>query len=570
MGYEVIARKWRPQQFDDVVGQAHVTETLKNAIQSNRLAHAYLFVGPRGIGKTSIARILAKALNCAKGSTVSPCGECDSCREIVSGVSLDVLEIDGASNNGVDQVRDLRDTVKYAPARGPFKIYIIDEVHMLSTAAFNALLKTLEEPPKHVKFIFATTEPDKILATIISRCQRFDLRRIPVPQIIERLELIAKDEKVKISPDALLAIARGAEGGLRDAESALDQLISFKGKTISEADVLSVFGLVARETLETLAAGVLSGDVAGVINCVAELDAAGKDLRRLVLELLAHFRNLLICMYVDDPGEGLDLTDAQVDVLRRQVGMTDSERVLRVVRILSEAEDKMRYALSRRVALEMALIRSARAATVVSIDDILRKIKALASGQAGAALAPPPTADLGKPAAPGPSKKSTGGKQGEPCARSPRPESAADFDRDLERLVLQWQEIVERVGRAAVGTTGALVDAQPIEVDARRVVLAFDPEFEEELQNVQNPRALKAMQVVLKDVLRRAVGVEFKLQALTHDRRKPEAAGPLAQKAGREESGKRNAPRTPHEWGQEPLVEQALDMFGGTIGDIRQ
>src|SRR5260221_8604268 len=214
--YQVLARKWRPQQFDDVVGQEHVTTTLKNAIEQNRLAHAYLFVGPRGIGKTSTARIFAKALNCVKGPTVTPCDKCDNCKEITEGRSLDVLEIDGASNNGVEQERELRDTVRYAPARGKFKIYIIDEVHMLTTQAFNPLLNTLKEPPAQVKFIFATTEPQKVLPTILSRCQRFDLRRIPANLIVKHLKEIAKKEKVLVDDEALAAIARGAEGGLRD------------------------------------------------------------------------------------------------------------------------------------------------------------------------------------------------------------------------------------------------------------------------------------------------------------------------------------------------------------------
>src|ERR1700747_2109693 len=243
VSYQVFARKYRPQIFDDVLGQDHVVRTLKNAITERRLAHAYLFVGPRGTGKTSTARILAKALNCIHGPTVNPCGVCDSCREISQGISLDVLEIDGASNNSVDQVRELRENVRFAPTRGNFKVYIIDEVHMLTQQAFNALLKTLEEPPAHVIFVFATTEPHKVLPTILSRCQRFDLRRIPTQIIAKHLSYIAKKEEVTLTQEAAEAIAVAAEGGLRDAESMLDQLVAFCGNAIGESEVLEVFGL---------------------------------------------------------------------------------------------------------------------------------------------------------------------------------------------------------------------------------------------------------------------------------------------------------------------------------------
>jgi DNA polymerase-3 subunit gamma/tau len=261
MSYQVIARKYRPQRFRDVVGQEHVTQTLAHAIEQQRIAHAYLFCGPRGTGKTTIARIFAKCLNCTGGPKVE-FDEGDSrCQEIAEGRSLDVFEIDGASNNGVEQVRELRETCKYAPASSKYKIYIIDEVHMLSTAAFNALLKTLEEPPEHVKFMFATTDPEKVLPTILSRCQRFDLRRIPAALIAKHLTQIAGLEKVKIHPAALYAIARGATGAMRDAESALDQLISFCGDKIEEADVLSMFGLTAQGQLLDLTRAVLVGEV---------------------------------------------------------------------------------------------------------------------------------------------------------------------------------------------------------------------------------------------------------------------------------------------------------------------
>ena len=249
------------------MGQAHVSRTLKNAVAQNRLAHAYLFVGPRGVGKTSTARILAKSLNCVKGPTVTPCGECDNCREIAAGNSLDVIEIDGASNNSVDDVRQLRENVRYAPAKGRYKIYLIDEVHMLSPAAFNALLKTLEEPPEHVKFIFATTEPQKVLPTILSRCQRFDLHRIPANLIAKHLQFISGKEKITLEPPAAHAIARGAEGGLRDAESMLDQLVAFCGEKISENDVLNVFGFTSEQTVVDLLGGFCEPKLRGRSIC---------------------------------------------------------------------------------------------------------------------------------------------------------------------------------------------------------------------------------------------------------------------------------------------------------------
>ncbi|MFL6515416.1 MAG: DNA polymerase III subunit gamma/tau, partial [Chthoniobacterales bacterium] len=294
MSYQVFARKYRPQTFDDLVGQAHVSQTLKNAVEQNRLAHAYLFVGPRGVGKTSTARILAKSLNCIHGPTVTPCGVCDNCKEIAAGNSLDVIEIDGASNNSVEDVRELRDNVRYAPAKGRFKIYLIDEVHMLSSAAFNALLKTLEEPPPHVKFIFATTEPQKVLPTILSRCQRFDLHRIPANLIAQHLQFIAGKEKITLDPAAANAIARGAEGGLRDAESMLDQLVAFCGNNISEKDVLNVFGFTSQQTVADLTNKILHGSTADAVQLLHNECESGKDMMKLMSDLIAYLRDLLV------------------------------------------------------------------------------------------------------------------------------------------------------------------------------------------------------------------------------------------------------------------------------------
>lgn len=376
MSYEVLARKWRPQQFDQVVGQAPVIQTLSRAILTGRVAHAYIFVGPRGTGKTTTARLVAKALNCMNlGPNAEPCDHCASCQEIMSGSSLDVIEIDGASNNTVDQSRELRENVRYAPARGPYKIYIIDEVHMLSTGAFNALLKTLEEPPAHAKFLLATTDVHKVPITILSRCQRFDLHRIGLREIAGRLREIATAEKWTISDEALFAIARSADGGLRDAESALDQIIAFKGETVTEEDVLDVFGWASWSTLSAMAVSIIKGDAPALLTAIACQYEAGRDLQRLLQELLGHFRNMLVLKHAPELGASFDLAASQLEELRKQAEEADGEKLLRIVGILTAAANQARFALSRRTVLEVALLKAARAATVVGIDEIIARLQ---------------------------------------------------------------------------------------------------------------------------------------------------------------------------------------------------
>jgi len=579
MAYEVLARKWRPQQFDDVVGQKHVTETLKNALNSGRVAHAYLFVGPRGVGKTSTARIFAKALNCEKGPTDTPCDKCDSCREIMAGNSMDVLEIDAASNTGVDSVRELRENVQYAPARGPFKIYIIDEVHMLSTAAFNALLKTLEEPPPHVKFVFATTEPQKILATILSRCQRFDLRRIPQREIVGRLAEIAKAEGIKIDEDALLAIARGAEGGLRDAESAMDQLIAFRGKKIKEEDVLSVFGLVARQTLEALVTAVLAGDVPKAIELVFELDESGKDIQRVVVELLEQFRSILVCQYAGEKFVGRDLTEAEVLSVRKQAELATSGRVLRVVDILTEADSRMRYALSRRTLLETALIRGARAATVVSLDEVLVRLERLGSGSVSSAGASPaqiaPEKPREKTSAPQAVRESAPVKKKPEPELKTKPVSPKSPEEEVRLLAEQWHEFVERVGRVAVLARNYLVDAKPVKVVGNVVTIGFDPEFADNKDHIDVGRNRKAIQKVLSEFLHRD-GITADFTVLD-----AKSTLPGDVKVGDTSPGDRAAEsiqgsksmmsrKTKEKWIADPTVRKTLEMFNGDVVDIRE
>ncbi|MGN0887800.1 MAG: DNA polymerase III subunit gamma/tau [Kiritimatiellia bacterium] len=399
--------KYRPMTFNDVVGQEHVVRTLRNAIESGRIANAYLFIGPRGIGKTTTSRILAKALNCTNPKGVEPCGECENCRQIAAGRSIDVTELDAASHNKVEDVKPIMDAVQFKPVASRFKIFIVDECHMLTGAAWNALLKTLEEPPPYVKFIFATTEGDKLLATIISRCQRFDLRRIQTHQIVSRLRYICEQEKINADEDALLAIARGAEGGMRDALSSLDQLIAFTGDRITEEDALGVFGLVSRKALEDLAGAILKGDAATILRSVETFDSAGKNMRRLAGELMQHFRNLLVYQTLGAAENGLEATPDQIKTLSEQAKLCPPERIFRVADQLAEMEDKLRYVLSVRTLIEMTLIRASRIATVASIEELMRAVWALkgpvaasATAVSGPVSAPSPVPAAAPPASP--------------------------------------------------------------------------------------------------------------------------------------------------------------------------
>ncbi len=366
--YQVIARKWRPQTFDDVVGQDHVVRTLRNAIARNRIAHAYLFVGPRGTGKTSTARIFAKALNVTGGPKADFDVNDPICVSIADGSCLDVIEIDGASNNGIEQVRELRDTVRYAPAQGKFKVYIIDEVHMLSNQAFNALLKTLEEPPAHVKFIFATTDVQKVLPTIISRCQRFDLKPIPSELIVQRLKKIAAVEKIKVSDAALASIARMADGGMRDAQSIFDQMISFCGTEVGEADVLDVYGLVSSEKIAALASALAAGDHKKIVELVDEADENGRDLYRLLVDVQTQVRAALL----DSIAKG-----GNSEVLG--ASMT-TEQLTRLLDGLREGENGVKHGLSEKINFEVALLKAVEASRARAIDSLIKEIATMAEG----------------------------------------------------------------------------------------------------------------------------------------------------------------------------------------------
>ena len=363
--YQVIARRWRPRSFDDIVGQDHIVRTLRNAIENRRIAHAYLFVGPRGTGKTSTARVFAKALNAEGGPNVNPPEDSSVSQAIMAGNCLDVIEIDGASNNSVDQIRDLREECQYAPSQCTYKIYIIDEVHMLSASAFNALLKTLEEPPSHVKFIFATTEAQKLLATIVSRCQRFEFRPISEGVLVERLKQIAEAESVDVEEGALHSIARLATGGMRDAQSILDQMISFCGTRILESDVLDVYGLVGPDRLLELAGAMGRQDFPTVVNLVEAFSEEGRDLYRVLLDLEALFREAMM-EAIQGSGES--------DRIGERLS---TESLMRMLEALQQSESGLQKGLSDKVNFEVALLRAVEAGQVRAIDSLVRELRGL-------------------------------------------------------------------------------------------------------------------------------------------------------------------------------------------------
>ena len=375
--YQVLALKYRPQSFSELVGQEHVSRTLQNAIDSGRVAHAFLFTGARGVGKTSTARIMAKTLNCAVGVTHEPCNECPQCIEIRKGTSTDVFEIDGASNNGVDDVRDLRDNIKYLPSHSRYRIIIIDEVHMLSTNAFNALLKTLEEPPEHVKFIFATTEPHKLPVTILSRCQRFDFKRVTLTKIIGRLRDIAGQEKVTISDSSLALIARKGDGSMRDSLTAFDQVLAFCGDIVSDEDVATLLGTIDRRLLAEISAAVFEGNTQGVLAGVKQVDLVGYNMRQFCQELIDHFRNLLVICSVKKPEEILDITAAELDELHKQSLHVTALDVQRRLTLFIKAESELAYASFPRLIVEMALLKATLLAPLVPIQELIEKIKLL-------------------------------------------------------------------------------------------------------------------------------------------------------------------------------------------------
>jgi DNA polymerase III subunit gamma/tau len=544
MSYQVLARKWRPKTFDEVVGQATVMRTLKNALASGRVGHAFLLSGARGVGKTTTARILAKALNCSKGDgpTAEPCGECSSCVEIAAGTSLDVQEIDGATHNGVEQVRELRESARYNPARDRYKVWIIDEVHMLSTGAFNALLKTLEEPPPRVKFIFATTEYHKIPDTILSRCQQYDFRMIPTRELMAHLRAVSEADGIKVSDEALARIARAAEGSARDALSLFDQVLSFSGSEVRDEDLTALLGLIDRELLLAVSRGVAESDGPALLNAVERLSDYGADYRNFTRELLLHFREILL-LRLAPPGSPLLASIAPEDAERlRPLAETFSEEdILRAVEVLTRVESDLRSTPDPRVTLEFALLKLAHARRLVPFAELLARVEAMLSGS------PAPPRALPRPAA-------------APVPRAPAPPAAEP------RAVPVAAPVAAADPSGAVDLLASMIAAaqarpslaQPLRgasatVEGDVVHLALAPDF----ATFAEMHADEYQELASK-----ALGRKVKVRTSAGAAPKPVAEEPSASDQKRE--------RLMKEAAREPAVQEALDLFNGKVVDVRE
>ena len=559
MSYEVFARKYRPQIFDDLIGQPHVSRTLKNAVSQNRLAHAYLFVGPRGIGKTSTARILAKALNCVNGPTATPCGECDNCREIAAGNSLDVIEIDGASNNSVEDVRQLRENVRYVPAKGRYKIYLIDEVHMLSASAFNALLKTLEEPPAHVKFIFATTEPQKVLATILSRCQRFDLHRIPANLIAQHLQFIAGKEKITLEPAAAHAIARGAEGGMRDAESMLDQLVAFCGEKISESDVLNVFGFTAEQTVVDLTGRILRGETPGALDLLYEQCESGKDMMRLMADLIVYLRDLLV--FKAKP----DVLDEDIDPdlkksLAAHAELIATDRLLELIDQLAAAESRMKWAPNKKLHFEVAIIRAIQSLGQATLDEVIENLSALRDGSRTRPSDAPQASAIGAGADRGHEKSPVGSagisdpgynkEKTSRVAESPSNNKTAAPSADLDPAQV-WEQLNAKIPPQKAFLRNSAAAAHVFGIEGRNLQLGFSPDQKAMMDILGTQANRKFLETLLHEITGKDLTVKL---TVNDDLPSKRAMASASGKGSRAEDFK-----------DDPLIQEALEIFNAKI-----
>ncbi len=549
MSYLVLARKWRPQHFDDLVGQEHVSQTLKNSITSDRVHHAFLFTGARGVGKTSAARIFAKALNCQQGPTVDPCGVCPSCIDITNSQGIDVLEIDGASNTGVDDIRELRENIRYLPSQSNYKIFIIDEVHMLSINAFNALLKTLEEPPPHAKFIFATTEPHKIPITILSRCQRFDFKKIAIERVQERLRYIVDQEGVEISDLGLGMVARNGGGSMRDALSTLDQVIAFCGNRVGDPEIQALLGLVNRRLLVDAVEAIIERDARQALALIQKVDDHGHSFRQFCQQLVALIRALVIIKLVDQPADLVDMSEAELQELAPLAAGAEIEDLQRILAILIKAEADLALSNYPRLTLEMVLVRLATLPPGTSVATLIKRLESvekqlLTGGFAVAAV--PKVAERTPPPADPPPPEEFSGKKPEAL---PAP----------ERGEKSWAGLVDFVkSRRKPLMSSLLEQSSPLKTDLPRLRIGVPDRF----YNLADAEMRQALEAFAQEYY----GCEVRVEVEKVDGGEG-APLSLHETKLRRETDRQNKIRdgaTDH-----PMIRSALEIFGGAIDRIK-
>jgi DNA polymerase-3 subunit gamma/tau len=584
LDYQVSARKYRPGTFDDVIGQPHVVQTLVNSITTKRIAQAYLFSGTRGVGKTTVARILAKALNCERGPTDTPCGTCSNCLEIAQGTSVDVMEIDGASNTSVDDVREIRENVKFAAFRGKYRVYIIDEVHMLSNSAFNALLKTLEEPPPHVVFIFATTEIHKIPATILSRCQHYNFRRIARTEIVERLRHVVDQDKIVIEERSLMALARASEGSMRDGLSLLDQAVAFGGKTIVHADLEALLGAVPQELVRAMIQAITAQESAAALRVLAQLLDQGHDLRAYCAEVVEYLRNMLVVSVVTSPQEWQGLIEASAEDLAQMAADARSfspEPLQELFAIFTQAEDSLRLSAHPRFVLETAAVRATRllrradgkAPQAVQPAQMTRPPQPapVRTGQAGS-TAPAPTVPM-------PSRSSVVGNTAQPqglSANSPtaRPPGAAGevkdsmpmatrpIDDGRVAVMLNWEQVQEEVANASSRIAAFLERGRFVGVDGHVVTIGFAKQETAARGMIENPDNM----AVLTSICARLSSQTVRLRIVELTESDPPGPTMAQLKAAKEKEQRLVLFEQAR---AHPVVKQALEMFGAELAEVR-
>jgi DNA polymerase-3 subunit gamma/tau len=567
MGYQVTARKWRPQTFDDVVEQQHVTRTLRNAIRLGRIAHAYLFAGTRGVGKTTMARVLAKALNCAQGPTEHPCNACQSCLEITQGTSLDIVEIDGASNRGIDEIRDLRERLRYLPTRGRYKVYILDEVHMLTKEAFNALLKTLEEPPAHVVFVFATTELERIPYTIVSRCQRFEFKRVSLTGLTEQLEHITQSEGIRISHACLMRIAKAAEGSMRDAQSLLDQVVAYCGMEVRDEDVDQILGYVGIDMLAQCLRALCQQDAAAALHIMTLLQSEGHEATGIARALLEGLRHLIVLKTVPHPEELIPLSAADIETLHGVAALASLEEIYGQFHLLATAEQTLRHASNAFLGLEMTLVRMACIGRVQPLQTILEHLQRLETGlpavsAAAAAEEERPIAMRARPARPGPAEavQTSVGNTGAGAETAAAPVPAMSVSEAPQQAGLStaeglWEALQQRVTERRAPLSGHMRHGRPLSLDEHKLVIGFANKFS--LEYLREPENL----VVLRDAAQTLLGRSFNIALEPGDVGAAEINGTL--KIGATAEPQAGAVEEVQRQKNE-LKQAVIDIFGAT------